>query len=304
MDMAVANLFKHKIRFEFERQRADIEEHSLFMTCRYYRSQYIENVKSLGLNDVNDLCTVHCKPFILYVLSKVIHEDHVIPIDKVTINIGVADFQKGDDYGLTRYRFDNPLDSPELFFTKSDVDSVPFPERLLNERTYVFVRVRCYYCCDSIHEEIRFRRMFNYYRHWRYNFSIEEYLENESSDQENRVETMTEEEEIEEAFLAEHGISHAERDRMLLELRELVSFFLGRNNNNNNNITISEPLPPPIETYRQEKCVICLEATPSILYLNCMHIAVCVPCDRVKSKTSLQSTCDVCRAEISKRVKI
>ena len=115
-------------------------------------------------------------------------------------------------------------------------------------------------------------------------------------------------EDREEAFLAEHGISHAERDRMLSEIGELASFFLGRNNNNNNNtnnnITISEPLPPPIETYRQEKCVICLEASPSILYLDCMHIAVCVPCDRVKSKTSIKSTCDVCRAEISKRIKI
>ena len=30
----------------------------------------------------------------------------------------------------------------------------------------------------------------------------------------------------------------------------------------------------PIETYRQDKCIICLEAPPSILYLDCMHIAV------------------------------
>ena len=67
---------------------------------------------------------------------------------------------------------------------------------------------------------------------------------------------------------------------------------------------IIEPLGPPEETYRQEKCVICLEDPPSILYLDCMHIAVCDSCDRMKSKTSLQSTCDVCRAEISKRVKI
>ena len=244
----------------------------------------------MGLNDLNDLCTIHCKPFVLYTLSKVIHEDHVIPIDKVSIIIGVADFQNGDDYGLTRYRFDNPLDSPELFFTESDVYSAPFPERLLNERTYVFVRVRCYYCFVSLNEEIRFRRMFNYYSYWQYNFSIDEYSENEISAQE---------EEREEAFLAEHGISHAERDRMLSEIGELARFLLGRNN-----ITISKPLPPPIETYRQEKCVICLEAPPSILYLDCMHIAVCVPGDRVKSKTSLQSTCDVCRGEISKRIKI
>ena len=66
----------------------------------------------------------------------------------------------------------------------------------------------------------------------------------------------------------------------------------------------NEPLTPPVETYRQDHCVVCLEAKPNILYLNCMHIAVCVSCDRVKSNTSSQSTCDVCRAEISERIKL
>ena len=61
---------------------------------------------------------------------------------------------------------------------------------------------------------------------------------------------------------------------------------------------------PPIETYRQDHCVVCLEAKPNILYLDCLHITVCDYCERVKSNTSLQSTCDICRAEISKRVKI
>ena len=66
----------------------------------------------------------------------------------------------------------------------------------------------------------------------------------------------------------------------------------------------NEPLAPPVETYRQDCCVVCLEAKPNILYLDCMHIAICDSCDRMKSKTSSQSTCDVCRAEISKRVKL
>ena len=101
-------------------------------------------------------------------------------------------------------------------------------------------------------------------------------------------------EDREEAFLLEHNISLDERDRILLFYRGLF----------NNNIDVLEPLLPPIETYRQEKCVICLEDPPSILYLDCMHIAVCDSCDRMKSKTSLQSTCDVCRAKISRRIKI
>ena len=194
MDMAVANLFKHKIRFELRYQGAGIEEPTLFMTYRYYRSTGLENVKSLGINNVNDLFTVHCKPLVLYAISKIVHEDHIIPIHDVTIRVGVGDFQEGEDYNLTRYCFEWPLDSPELFFTNSDIHSTPFPKRLLNERTYVFVDVKCYYYCDSLREEVRFRRAFNYHRHWRYNFSIEEYVDEEEIDEEE----IDEKEEMEE----------------------------------------------------------------------------------------------------------
>ena len=56
------------------------------------------------------------------------------------------------------------------------------------------------------------------------------------------------------------------------------------------------------KSYREDHCVVCLESKPNILYLDCMHIAVCGSCDRLK-KTG-RNNCDVCRAEISKRVKI
>ena len=70
----------------------------------------------------------------------------------------------------------------------------------------------------------------------------------------------------------------------------------------NQEVEENEPLAPPIETYRQYCCVVCLEAKPNILYLDCMHIAICDSCDRLK-KTG-RKNCDMCRAEISKRVKI
>ena len=63
-----------------------------------------------------------------------------------------------------------------------------------------------------------------------------------------------------------------------------------------------EPYTPPIETYRQDCCVVCLESKPNILYLDCMHIAICDSCDRLK-KTG-RKNCDVCRAEISERIKL
>ena len=257
MDMAVASLFKHKIRFELTGQGGGIEEPTLFMTYRNYRSPDLENVKSLGINNVDDLSTVYCKPFILYALSKIVHEDRVIPINEVKIIVGVADFQEGEDYDLALYCFEWPLNSPELFFTNSEIYFTSFPERLLNVRTYVFVDVKCYYYCGFLREEARFRREFNCNAHWHLAYSVEEYLENTNSANE------------------------------ILDEEVYV---------------LEEEYTPPIETYRQDFCVVCLEAKPNILYLDCLHIAICDSCDRLK--TSSRKNCDVCRAEISKRIKI
>ena len=143
--MAVASLFKNKIRFELKAEGIDLYEPMCFKRTRYYESPFVENVESLGLNNVNDLCTILCKPFVLYLLSKIVHEDHVIPIDHVMIMVGVIDLGEVEDCGLTRYRFENPLDYPELFSTHAEVDSCSFPECLLNERSRVFVRATCYY---------------------------------------------------------------------------------------------------------------------------------------------------------------
>ena len=61
---------------------------------------------------------------------------------------------------------------------------------------------------------------------------------------------------------------------------------------------------PLIETYKQDHCVICLDRDPNILYLDCMHIAVCDSCDNLKINPALTENCDVCRTRISKRIKI
>ena len=58
----------------------------------------------------------------------------------------------------------------------------------------------------------------------------------------------------------------------------------------------------PTETYREDRCVICLEKEPNILYLDCNHIVVCDSCDRLK-KTG-RKKCDICRDEILQRLKI
>ena len=61
---------------------------------------------------------------------------------------------------------------------------------------------------------------------------------------------------------------------------------------------------PPEETYKQKECAICLESAPNILYLDCMHIAVCDVCDDKKRTTALRLKCDVCRATISRRIRV
>ena len=273
MDMAVANLFKHKIRFELIDKEIDRVEPSIFMRGQYYKSQDIENVKSLGLNDVNDLCTIHCKPLVLFALSKVIHEDHVIPIDWVTIIVGVKGYQRGDFDGLIRYHFNNPLDSPELFFTHPSIDSLPFPERLLNESIYVFVHVRCYYSCHFLREEARFRLEFNYRRYWRHRFPIEDCLTDVSSDEENYDSESADEDYSQDSY---GDTDYENKDE--------------------------DEYTPPTETYREDHCVVCLETKPNILYVDCMHIAICDSCDRLKKTGRKQ--CDVCRADIYERIKI
>ena len=235
MDMTVASLFKHKMRFTFEGVDTGIYEPGCFIRTHYYESSTIENVESIGLNDVNDLHTILCKPLVLYAFSKIVQEDHVIPIDRVIITVGV-NFQGGVGCNLRHYCFENPLRYPELFFTHADVDSHSFPERLLKERIHIFVNVSCYYPCESPREEMTFRREFNYSEYWYYPFSFEEYLEAMNSGNE----------------MADGWQEESDEDEIYVS---------------------------PTETYRQDRCVICLEKEPNILYFGCMHIAVCDSCD-------------------------
>ena len=225
MDMAVANLLKHKIRLEFEWEGTEEYEPKSYKRYRYYVSPTLQNVERVVASLFN--------PFVYYMLSKVLHEDRDIIINEVSITVGVFGLEEREERGLVQYRFKNPQVYPELFFAHSEVETRPFPEHLINQPFSVWVDVNCYYISDEFREDLN-REEFN--------------LDYESQDED-------------------------------------------------------EVLPsPPIETYREDCCVICLESKPNILYLDCMHIAICDSCDRLK-KTG-RKNCDVCRAEISKRIKL
>ena len=208
MDMAAANLLKHKIRLEFELEGNEEYEPHTYKRCRYYRSPTLQNVERVDASLF--------KPFVLYTLSKVLHEDWDIIIDEVSITVGVFGLEEREERGLVQYRFETPRDYPELFFTHSEVETRTFPEHLINQPFSVWVDVNCYFISDWFREAL--------YRQYREAFNSDD----ESQDED-------------------------------------------------------EVLPsPPIETYRQDCCVVCLESKLNILYLDCMHIAICDSCDRLK----------------------
>ena len=62
------------------------------------------------------------------------------------------------------------------------------------------------------------------------------------------------------------------------------------------------PIPPkPLkESFRIDKCVICLENEPNILFNDCNHICTCFECEKIKPSVK----CSYCRTKISRRIKI
>ena len=57
---------------------------------------------------------------------------------------------------------------------------------------------------------------------------------------------------------------------------------------------------PLQDHFKTEQCVICLENEPSILFVGCRHICVCVSCDAAKPSYK----CSYCRAKIFQIIKI
>ena len=232
MDMAVASLFKHKVRFAQYEYDSNWYEPTIPNKGYYYLSNWIENGESVGIRNVCDLFVGKLKPLFLHIISTMYHEAEM-EVSSIDITVGVFD-NKSYEYDIVKYEFTSHPDDAITNYSRSWV--YPFPERILNNKFSIYIESYVYMVDDYVRE-------------------MNAYYEEQSR------------------------LAHQEMEE-------------------------NEPLAPPVETYRQDCCVVCLEAKPNILYLDCMHIAICDSCDRIKSKTSSQSTCDVCRAEISKRIKV
>ena len=149
MDMAVANLFKHKIRFELDREVTEQYEPHTYRKGRYYVSANIDNAGSIGVNDASDLCTTLLKPFILHTISTVVHEEEEIPIDDIIVEVVLTELDgEYEDYELVYYHLDNPYSSE----VNSDINNYTFPEHVLNEPFNICVNVYCYFISDELRD--------------------------------------------------------------------------------------------------------------------------------------------------------
>ena len=70
MDMAVANLFKHKICFNLGLSRDRTDLHPDYCSFfRNYISKRINNLRDIGVTDINELRTKCLEPFMVYTIS-------------------------------------------------------------------------------------------------------------------------------------------------------------------------------------------------------------------------------------------
>ena len=222
MDMAVASLFKHKVRFSLIDETSAINSFNLHYKKYHYRSDIIDHGKYIGMNYTNEVYD-KTKPIIYYILS--------------TIQCYMEELE--DSYLISQRKAIIMID-------------------LIREKDQVG------YITHSIKYEDR---------------------ENGFNQSEGEI-----------TWYEDHpGDLIYDKFSISVEAFVIYNIF----------IPIEKRVyTPPVEPHREDHCVACLEAKPNILYLDCLHICICDSCERMKSKTFSQSTCDICRAEIFKRVKI
>ena len=238
MDMTVANLFKHKALFQMDSPRGSDDNHPDHRRFhRGYISKNIENARSIGVTDINELCLKCLEPFMVYIISQLVTEEtEHIDFISVYAELFENDPFNEDGHNIMSISLDNPKFCLHVLSSNSESTIYSFQERLLDRPFFIMVSALFGFMTPLAREmEVRI---------W--------------------VESMR---------------SRGEEEE-------------------------EEQYTPPDETYKQDLCVICLENTPNILYLECNHIAVCDSCDRMKRTMTLRSTCDVCRVEISRRLKI
>ena len=119
MDMAVANLLKHKIRFE--RYGGDYG-YVNYVSCK------IENLESIGARSLYDLCLNQLQSFFIHVFSTILHEcPHVI--SSIEIKAKVIQSRGGsEEQDLIGFFIENPRNNVQLFSRCSAVQFYAFDD--------------------------------------------------------------------------------------------------------------------------------------------------------------------------------
>ena len=147
MDMAVANLFKHKIRFELVSEHPDNEEHRFYSMGRQYSSRKIKNGKSIGLVNWVDLYIFHLHEFFTYVVSTMI-EECPIPIDhieiKASIRIEDEEYDIIEEHNLIGRVLKEPMANINQFTKRSKLFYYGFPDEWWDEPFYIDVKAYSY----------------------------------------------------------------------------------------------------------------------------------------------------------------
>ena len=136
MDMAVANLLKHKIRFE---------------RCGYYGmdiyySKKIENLESLGARSLYDLCLNHMQSFYQHIFSTIIHECSDT-IGQIEIKVKVIQGRGGpEEQDLIGFIINNPGNNAYLFSGCSTVQIYAFDDDKFrtDKAFYIVVEAEAY----------------------------------------------------------------------------------------------------------------------------------------------------------------
>ena len=134
MDMAVANLLKHKINFHYIGEETHYQSKE-----RQYVSMPIENKRSIGVRYIHELCLKRLHPFIVHVISSIVTEesDH---IHSIYVWAELWDLTRGpgngpsfdDRHDLMRINLQNPKFCIHLMSLNSNTSIYPFLEDVIN----------------------------------------------------------------------------------------------------------------------------------------------------------------------------
>ena len=147
--MAVASLFKHKVRFELCGHDSSWGEPLIPNKGYHDLSTWIENGESVGIRSACDLFIDKLKPLFLHIISTMYHEAEM-EISGIDITVIVIDYETSDDYDIVKYEFTSAPNDAITNYSRSWV--YPFPEGLLNNRFSIYIKSYVYMVDDYVRE--------------------------------------------------------------------------------------------------------------------------------------------------------